>query len=61
MCENLQDAKLKLPADKAVTREDADGVFSAERRNNPNLTAHPAGVAASISAAATLNEKGLVS
>ncbi|KAI3778421.1 hypothetical protein L2E82_07701 [Cichorium intybus] len=53
----LTDATVKLPADKVATREDAEGVLSAERRNNPNLTAHPAGVAAAIAAAANLNEK----
>lgn len=57
LSEVLTDATVKLPADKEATREDADGVFNAERRNNPNLTAHPTGVAASISAAANLNEK----
>ncbi|KAK2980603.1 hypothetical protein RJ640_011411 [Escallonia rubra] len=52
----LTDATAKLPADKPATREDAEGVTSAEIRNNPNMTTHPGGVAASISAAARLNE-----
>ncbi|CAD5323841.1 unnamed protein product [Arabidopsis thaliana] len=47
----------KLAADKAVTRQDAEGVVSAELRNNPNLSTHPGGVAASITAAARLNER----
>lgn len=55
--EVLTDATVKLPADKVATREDADGVLSAEKRNNPSLTAHPGGVAAAIAAAANLNEK----
>ncbi|KAI3734541.1 hypothetical protein L6452_14012 [Arctium lappa] len=59
LSEVLTDATVKLPADKAATREDAEGVFSAERRNNPNLTAHPTGVAAAVAAAANLNEKGI--
>lgn len=52
----LQGATAKLPADKAVTRQDAEGVVSAELRNNPNVATHPGGVAASIAAAARLNE-----
>ncbi|CAI0466140.1 unnamed protein product [Linum tenue] len=50
------DAAGKLPADKVVTREDAEGVTSAEMRNNPTLSTNPAGVAASMVAAASLNE-----
>ncbi|KAJ0092879.1 hypothetical protein Patl1_25360 [Pistacia atlantica] len=50
-------ATAKLPADKAVmTRQDVEGVVSAELRNNPNVATHPGGVAASIAAAARLNE-----
>ncbi|MBA0710525.1 hypothetical protein Golax_009806 [Gossypium laxum] len=49
-------ATAKLPADKAVTRQDAEGVVSAELRNNPNVATHPGGVAASMAAAARLNE-----
>ncbi|KAJ0264731.1 Late embryogenesis abundant protein 32 [Hirschfeldia incana] len=53
----LAGATGKLQADKAATRQDAEGVVSAELRNNPNLTTHPGGVAASVTAAARLNEK----
>ncbi|MFS7994152.1 putative Late embryogenesis abundant protein, SMP subgroup [Helianthus anomalus] len=56
LCEILTDATVKLPADKAATREDAEGVLSAERRNTADMTDHPAGISASISAAANLNE-----
>ncbi|XP_028770779.1 late embryogenesis abundant protein D-34-like [Neltuma alba] len=52
----LADATLKLPSDKAATRRDAEGVTGAEMRNDPNLTTHPAGVAASVAAAARLNQ-----
>ncbi|KAI3962003.1 hypothetical protein MKX01_021886 [Papaver californicum] len=52
----LTDAAVKLPADKEVTRRDAEGVVSAEMRNNPNLVTHPGGVAASVAAAARLNQ-----
>ncbi|KAK9671943.1 hypothetical protein RND81_12G065600 [Saponaria officinalis] len=52
----LTNATLKLPADKEATRQDAEGVVSAELRNNPNVATHPAGVAASVAAAARLNE-----
>ncbi|XVF38240.1 hypothetical protein REPUB_Repub20aG0083000 [Reevesia pubescens] len=54
--EVLTGATAKLPADKAVTRRDAEGMVSAELRNNPNVVPHPGGVAASIAAAARLNE-----
>ncbi|CAN4092946.1 unnamed protein product [Withania somnifera] len=50
-------ATARLPADKAATRQDAQGVMEAEIRNNPNLTAYPGGVAASVAAAARLNER----
>ncbi|MCE0481044.1 hypothetical protein HAX54_038441 [Datura stramonium] len=50
------DASSKLPSDKAVTRKDAEGVIGAELRNDPNLCTHPGGVAASIAAAARLNQ-----
>ncbi|MFS7994154.1 putative Late embryogenesis abundant protein, SMP subgroup [Helianthus anomalus] len=56
LCEILTATTVKLPADKAATREDAEGVLSAERRNTADMTAHPAGISASISAAANLNE-----
>lgn len=52
----LSDATAKLPADKAATRQDAEGVASAEMRNKPDATATPGGVAASVAAAARLNE-----
>ncbi|KAL5541557.1 hypothetical protein UlMin_009267 [Ulmus minor] len=52
----LKDATKKLPADKEATRQDAEGVVSAELRNNPNLSTEPGGVAASVTAAARLNE-----
>ncbi|TKY51168.1 Late embryogenesis abundant protein D-34 [Spatholobus suberectus] len=52
----LTEATAKLPADKAATLQDAEGVASAEVRNNPHATATPGGVAASVAAAARLNE-----
>ncbi|XP_030923747.1 late embryogenesis abundant protein D-34-like [Quercus lobata] len=52
----LMDATAKLPADKAVTRQDAEGVVSAELRNNQNLATHPGGVASAVTVAARLNE-----
>ncbi|KAM1468444.1 hypothetical protein ACFX2I_033403 [Malus domestica] len=52
----LADASSKLPADKPATRRDAEGVTGAEMRNDPFLTTHPTGVAASVAAAARLNE-----
>ncbi|CAN0856862.1 Late embryogenesis abundant protein 31 [Linum grandiflorum] len=52
----LRDAAGKLGADKVVTREDAEGVVSAEMRNNPDMSTDPAGVAASMTAAARLNQ-----
>ncbi|KAL8251174.1 hypothetical protein R6Q59_034867 [Mikania micrantha] len=51
----LADASKLLPKDKAVTREDAEGVIGAEIRNQPELATHPGGVAASMAAAARLN------
>ncbi|KAF8388071.1 hypothetical protein HHK36_026737 [Tetracentron sinense] len=53
----LNDARAKLPADKAATREDAEGVVGAELRNNPNLTTYPGGVAEAVVAAARLNQE----
>uniref|UniRef100_A0A7N0TJJ1 SMP domain-containing protein n=1 Tax=Kalanchoe fedtschenkoi TaxID=63787 RepID=A0A7N0TJJ1_KALFE len=53
----LSDATSKLPTDKPATRRDAEGVVGAELRNDPNLTTHPGGVAASIVAAARLNQQ----
>ncbi|KAE8664133.1 late embryoproteinsis abundant protein D-34-like isoform X2 [Hibiscus syriacus] len=52
----LANATARLPSDKPATRKDAEGVMGAEMRNDPNLTIHPAGVAASIAAAARLNQ-----
>ncbi|XP_050942063.1 late embryogenesis abundant protein D-34 isoform X2 [Cucumis melo] len=52
----LTGATEKLATDKVVSRQDVEGVVSAELRNNPSMTTHPGGVAASISAAARLNE-----
>ncbi|XP_050223252.1 late embryogenesis abundant protein 47-like isoform X2 [Mercurialis annua] len=53
----LSDATSKLTADRPATRKDAEGVTGAEMRNDPYLTTHPAGVAASIAAAARLNQQ----
>nr|AFK36784.1 unknown [Medicago truncatula] len=53
----LADATTKLPADRAATRRDAEGVTGAEMRNDPYLTTHPGGVSASMAAAARLNQK----
>jgi hypothetical protein len=53
----VQDATTKLPADRAATRRDAEGVTGAEMRNDPYLTTHPGGVSASVAAAARLNQK----
>ncbi|GFP85761.1 late embryogenesis abundant protein d-34, partial [Phtheirospermum japonicum] len=52
----LSDASAKLPSDKPVTRRDAEGVIGAELRNDPNLCTRPGGVAASVAAAARLNQ-----
>ncbi|KAH6821579.1 Seed maturation protein [Perilla frutescens var. hirtella] len=54
----LSGAAAKLPADKAATREDAEGIISAELRNDPAMKTHPGGVAETVAAAARLNEKG---
>ncbi|XP_052188356.1 late embryogenesis abundant protein D-34-like [Diospyros lotus] len=56
----LRGAIERLPADKAATREDAEGVVSAEVRNKPDLTTRPGGVAASVAAAARLNKGGAI-
>ncbi|CAA0831470.1 Seed maturation protein [Striga hermonthica] len=53
----LTDASAKLPSDKPVTRKDAEGVIGAELRNDPDLCTRPGGVAASIAAAARLNQR----
>ncbi|XP_040999609.1 late embryogenesis abundant protein D-34-like [Juglans microcarpa x Juglans regia] len=52
----LTGATSKLAGDKAATQEDAEGVVSAELRNNPIMATQPGGVAASVAAAARLNE-----
>ncbi|KAJ0737007.1 putative Late embryogenesis abundant protein, SMP subgroup [Helianthus annuus] len=52
----LTDASSLLPEDKVVTREDAEGVIGAEIRNQPELATYPGGVAASMAAAARLNQ-----
>ncbi|KAL5561700.1 hypothetical protein UlMin_031447 [Ulmus minor] len=52
----LGNATEKLKADKAVTREDAEGVIGAEVRNKVDMSTTPGGVAASIAAAARLNQ-----
>ncbi|KAK1431207.1 hypothetical protein QVD17_14504 [Tagetes erecta] len=52
----LADASTLLPKDKVVTREDAEGVIGAEIRNQPELVTYPGGVAASMAAAARLNQ-----
>lgn len=57
----VQDARVKLARDKAVTREDAEGVIGAELRNKLDMTTTPGGVAASMAAAATLNQNSYVS
>ncbi|KAG7014451.1 hypothetical protein SDJN02_24628, partial [Cucurbita argyrosperma subsp. argyrosperma] len=53
----LTDATRKLPEDKAVTKEDAERVISAEIRNDPTMTTTPGGVAASVAAAARINQQ----
>uniref|UniRef100_A0A7N2M9K0 SMP domain-containing protein n=1 Tax=Quercus lobata TaxID=97700 RepID=A0A7N2M9K0_QUELO len=57
----LADATSKLPSDRPVTRRDAEGVTGAEMRNDPYLTTHPTGVAASVAAAARINQTKLAS
>ncbi|CAN8255684.1 unnamed protein product [Cochlearia groenlandica] len=52
----LTGAKSKLPSDKPATRKDAEGVTGAEMRNDPHLTTFPTGVAASVAAAARINQ-----
>ncbi|WZZ12162.1 hypothetical protein YC2023_105251 [Brassica napus] len=49
-------ARSKLPSDKPATRKDAEGVTGAEMRNDPHLTTYPTGVAASVAAAARINQ-----
>ncbi|CAF1920814.1 hypothetical protein Bca4012_052712 [Brassica carinata] len=52
----LTGASSKLPSDKPATRKDAEGVTGAEMRNDPHLTTYPTGVAASVAAAARINQ-----
>ncbi|CAN6970106.1 unnamed protein product [Brassica rapa subsp. trilocularis] len=52
----LTGARSKLPSDKPATRKDAEGVTGAEMRNDPHLTTYPTGVAASVAAAARINQ-----
>ncbi|KAJ4877706.1 Seed maturation protein [Raphanus sativus] len=52
----LAGARSKLPSDKPATRKDAEGVTGAEMRNDPHLTTFPTGVAASVAAAARINQ-----
>ncbi|CAK9309978.1 unnamed protein product [Citrullus colocynthis] len=54
----LTDATQKLAGDKTVTKEDAERVISAEMRNEPTMATTPGGVAASVAAAARLNQQG---
>ncbi|KAF0935249.1 hypothetical protein E2562_031543 [Oryza meyeriana var. granulata] len=53
----LSDARGKLPADKAATKEDAERVVSAEVRNKPDMATTPGGVAEAVTAAARLNQE----
>ncbi|CAK9151092.1 unnamed protein product [Ilex paraguariensis] len=53
----LADATTRLPDDKPVTREDAQGVIAAEIRKKPDMATHPGGVAGSMAAAARLNQE----
>ncbi|KAJ3699953.1 hypothetical protein LUZ61_003658 [Rhynchospora tenuis] len=53
----LSDAAIKLPADKPVEREDAVKVVGAEIRNKEDARTAPRGVAATMAAAARLNER----
>ncbi|MBA0783245.1 hypothetical protein Gotri_000995 [Gossypium trilobum] len=57
LCDVLSNATERLGSDKAATRRDAEGVAVAELRNDPTLTTHPAGVSASVTAAARLNDQ----
>ncbi|WJX12144.1 hypothetical protein P8452_02673 [Trifolium repens] len=52
----VSDAREKLGGDKAVTREDAEGVIGAELRNKADMRTTPGGVAETVAAAATLNQ-----
>lgn len=52
---HTQDATVRLGADKEVERDDAARVVGAEVRSDPDATARPGGVGASVAAAARLN------
>ncbi|KAL1543257.1 late embryogenesis abundant protein D-34-like [Salvia divinorum] len=54
----LSGAAAKLPADKVATREDAEGIMTAELRNDPHRKTHSGGVAEAVGAAASVNEEG---
>jgi Seed maturation protein len=45
-----------MSGDKAVDESDATRVVGAEISNKPDMTARPGGVAASVAAAARLNQ-----
>ncbi|XP_021281129.1 late embryogenesis abundant protein D-34-like [Herrania umbratica] len=51
----LSDVSSKLPQDKAVTSEDADGLTGSELRNKPDMTPTPGGVADTMATAARVN------
>ncbi|KAJ3702448.1 hypothetical protein LUZ61_006153 [Rhynchospora tenuis] len=53
----LADATRKMSSDKAVDRDDAARVVGAEIRNKLDMTTSPGGVAASVAAAARLNQE----
>lgn len=46
-----------MPGDKAVNRDDAARVVAGEIRTKPDMTTMPGGVAASVAAAARLNQE----
>ncbi|GLU03545.1 hypothetical protein SLE2022_207380 [Rubroshorea leprosula] len=51
----VADATTTLPSDKAVTREDAEGVIGAEMRNKAEAGTTPGGVGEAMAAAARVN------
>ncbi|WOL20652.1 late embryogenesis abundant protein D-34-like [Canna indica] len=53
----LQDARMRLPDDREVTRGDAERVMRAELRNNLEVCSRPGGVADSMVAAARFNQE----
>ncbi|KAM0944109.1 putative Late embryogenesis abundant protein, SMP subgroup [Dioscorea sansibarensis] len=52
----LSDATMKLPGDKPVTKDDAERVIAAELRNSEEGMTTQGGVAASMAAAARINQ-----